>query len=397
MPGLSSIPLAKICFLLAAISAYRGQVRLSPVRVRSLKIARPAIAFMMLAIVSVAFSIYKSNTLMISQGVIIDLLALTLLLKVAQTYGDVRCLLVGFAWATASLGLGVVLYFRGGRGYINDNFDPNEIAYVLDTGLPLVFALRSQMVGIRRLVMSAVVVVIVLSVILTGSRGGAIGLAAVTAATIVFPISLDADGKLRRFSLMRTLARVAILSAALTIAWGYLPAETQERMSSLLDLRSDYNADPTLNASRTVIWKRDVQLALERPIGYGLGSAEAVDGLHGGQYKTAHNSIVESLVELGILGMILFLYSYVVAWRELGRVRATGQRADADDSSITAALYARAIRVALVGNVAAGFFLSQAYSPALWLLLATAAALVRIAKLKCSPIRKAQEQLANHA
>lgn len=379
VPGLSSLPLAKIAFLVAAIAAFRKRAALAAVRVRSLKIARPAIAFMTLAILSVLFSIYKSNTLIASQAILINLMSMTLLLKVTHTHKDIERLLTGFVGAGVSLALGVLLNYHGGRADINSNFDPNEIAYALDTALPLALALRSQHAGLARLLFSVMTLFMVVSVLLTGSRGGAIGLCVVTAAVTMFPISRDASGRLKGFSFLRTLVRCGILIAAFVISWGYLPAATQERMASLLDLQSDYNADPNLNASRTVIWRRDVGLALERPIGYGLGSAEAVDGLHGGQYKTAHNSIVQALVELGILGMILYLYNYFSAWRELGRLCAAGQLPNVGGQVSTAALYARAIRVALAGNLVAGFFLSQAYCPALWMMLAIAAALVRIA------------------
>ena len=151
-----------------------------------------------------------------------------------------------------------------------------------------------------RLAMGALALMTVLSVLLTGSRGGAIGLGVLAIATLAFPLTPNADGVLKGFSVGRTILRCGLLIGAGAVAWHYLPAETQERMATLLDLGNDYNADPTLNASRTVIWKRDIGLAIERPIGYGLGSAELVDGLHGGQYRTAHNSLVEAFVELAL-------------------------------------------------------------------------------------------------
>ena len=142
VPGLFAISLAKIAFLIAAISALRNQESPTPVKVRSLKIAKPAIAFMILAIVSFIWSIYKSATLNLSLTIIILMLSMTLLIKVVQTNKDLDRLLVGFAAAAASLSLGLLLNFHGGRGDINGNFDPNDIGYALDTLLPIVLALR---------------------------------------------------------------------------------------------------------------------------------------------------------------------------------------------------------------------------------------------------------------
>lgn len=379
VPGLSSIPLAKIAYLFAAFSAYTGAgAALGPVNIRSSRIARSALILLGLAIASFVFSIYRSSTVSNSLYVLILILTIMLVLRVTQTLGDVQRILFGFAAASMSLSIGLVLNYHGGRAFINDNFDPNDIAYALDTILPLVLALRQRPSRLGRLLMNALAVVTVLAILLTGSRGGAVGLLVVLAAATAFPLSRDAHGALKKFSVRRTLIRSAILVLTVALAWGYLPADTQQRMATLVDLGNDYNADATENGSRLLIWKQDIGMVWKRPIGYGLGSAELVDGLAGGQYRTAHNSFVEALVELGVLGLLIFLHVIYTTWRELGRVVTFGRGPAAGEEEQKAALYARALRTALLGNLAAGFFLSQAYSASLWMLVATAATLVRI-------------------
>jgi hypothetical protein len=379
VPGLSSIPLVKIAYLFAAFSAYTGAgAALGPVSIRSSRIARSALILLGLAIASFVFSIYRSSTVSNSLYVLILILTIMLVLRVTQTLGDVQRILFGFAAASMSLSIGLVLNYHGGRAFINDNFDPNDIAYALDTILPLVLALRQRPSRLGRLLMNALAVVTVLAILLTGSRGGAVGLLVVLAAATAFPLSRDAHGALKKFSVRRTLIRSAILVLTVALAWGYLPADTQQRMATLVDLGNDYNADATENGSRLLIWKQDIGMVWKRPIGYGLGSAELVDGLAGGQYRTAHNSFVEALVELGVLGLLIFLHVIYTTWRELGRVVTFGCGPAAGEEEQKAALYARALRTALLGNLAAGFFLSQAYSASLWMLVATAATLVRI-------------------
>jgi O-antigen ligase len=378
IPGLSSLPLVKIAFLLAAISAFRNRGALTAVSIRSSKITRAALAFLALAILSFVFSIYKSATLMLSLYILILLLSIMLVLKVTQTLRDVEKLFQGFAIAGVSLSIGLVLNYRGGRAFINGNFDPNDIAYLLDTILPIVLALRPRQSRSVWLLMSAFAIVIVVSILLTGSRGGAIGLCVVIIAATAFPLSRDEGGALKKFLVGRTLIRCAIFAIAVVLAWRYLPTDTQERMATLVNLGSDYNADPTENGSRLLIWKQDLGMVLKRPIGYGLGSAELVDGLAGGQYRTAHNSFVQALVELGALGLLIFLRVLYTMWSELGRVIRIALGPSASEEQQRAALYARALRIALAGNLAAGFFLSQAYSEGLWMLVATAATLVRI-------------------
>jgi hypothetical protein len=138
VPGLSSIPLVKIAYLFAAISAYFGAgAKLPPVRIRSSRIAWCAFIFLGLAIASFVFSIYKSSTVSNSLYILIVMLSIMLVLRVTQTLWDVEKLLLGFAAAGVSLSVGLVLNYQGGRASINGNFDPNDIAYALDTILPL--------------------------------------------------------------------------------------------------------------------------------------------------------------------------------------------------------------------------------------------------------------------
>ena len=162
------------------------------------------------------------------------------------------------------------------------------------------------------------------------------------------------------------------------LVWTHLPEDTTERIATLEDLKGDYNLSSTVEDSRTLIWRRDVGFALRRPIGYGMGSSEMVDGLlGGGHYKAAHNSLVQVFVELGALGLILYLTAYYRAWRGLAAVT-RGHREVPSPDSASLSRYARALAIAFAGNFVAGFFLSQAYSGLLWMLIAVCAALVRL-------------------
>ena len=382
VPGLSSIPLVKITFLITALCAYRARKSFAPVRLGSLKIARPAIAFLTLSIVSVVFSVYISQTLVASEVSVIYLLAIAVLLKITQTQRDVERLLIGLAVAGVSLSLGVLFNYSGGRAHINSNFDPNDIAYELDTLLPLVLALRASRSPLRRGLIQLAALAMTAAILLTGSRGGALGLGVVLLAMTAFPLDTAKSGGLKQFAPIRMIVRALILVLMGAVAWGHLPTESKERLVTLLDLQHDYNADPNYNASRTLLWRRDLASALRRPIGYGMGNASFVDFRNGGNYRTAHNSFVQAFVELGVLGLWLYLYTNYITWRELGRLTPLAEHEARDEAAVHVALYARAFRIALAGNVAAGFFLSQAYSASLWMMVAVCAAFVRIATLQ---------------
>lgn len=378
LPGISGLPLAKVAFMFVVIFTARVWQKLVPVRVTSLRIAKPSIAFLVLSILSVFFSIYKSYTLIECEASAIVLVTFVVLVKITQTMRDVERMLLALVLSASSLTAGVLFNFGGGRAHINDNFDPNDIAYVLDTLVPVVIALGAPRSRRRRWLGYPLALMTVLAILLTGSRGGVIGLGVVGLALAAYPLSFHKTGQLRGFSPGGMIVKLAFVALLGLVIWGGLPGATRERLATLADLKHDYNAGQS-NASRTVLWRRDIELAVKRPIGYGLGSASAADGRAGGQYRTSHNSFVQAFLELGVLGLVLFVASYVVTSRELGKISLRGQHQSVDPDTAKAALYARALRIALLGNVASGFFLSEAYSPCLWIIVAICASFVRIA------------------
>jgi len=377
-PVISGLPVLKITFVLAAIYFNRVSVLYTPVRVLSLPLARLAIAFLTLSIVSVVFSVYKSNTLISSYLSVIYLISFVMLVKTTQTRRDVERLLIGLAVAGVSLSIFELLDFHGGRAKLSGT-NQNDLAYALVTLLPIVLTLRARASGWRHLIVVGLAVAMCTAVLLTASRGGALGLVIVLLAVSVFPLVPAKNGELKRRSLAAVLVAVGIIAGLGVVLFSYLPADTQERLLTLIHPEQDYNASTTLNSSRRVIWMRDLGLALERPIGYGMASSMAVDGYYGhGQFRAVHNSVIQAFLELGALGLYLYLATYYVAWRELGRIAAARPRDGPAGEGTKVVLYARALRVALLGNFVAGFFLTQAYAASLWMLIAICCAFIRI-------------------
>jgi O-antigen ligase len=375
--ALSGLPLVKITFAITLIVTLRAGKLPSPIRALSLRVARPAIAFQLLSMVSILFSIYKSQTLIDMQSSVIYLIAIVLVVKITESVTDLTRLFKGLALAGVLLAAGTLLNFAGGRANM-EAWNSNDIAYALVTLLPLVLAQRADRSRLARLAVYGVALLMVIATFLTGSRGGIVGLAVVVAALSMFPLGADKQGQLRRFNPGRALLRIVPMLAIGLLVWAHLPAETTERIATLEDLKGDYNLSPTIEASRTLIWRRDVGFAIQRPIGYGMGTSETVDGILGkGQYRAAHNSLVQVFVELGVLGLIIYLSAYYRAWRGLAAVQAAHRQRPTPQTA-GLAVYARALSIALAGNFAAGFFLSQAYSGLLWMLIAVCAALVRL-------------------
>lgn len=388
VPGLSSVPIAKIAFLFALIATLRAR-DLPQIRVYRLPIAKPAIYFLSLAAISVVFSVFKSQSLNQMYGVVVSLMSFVLLVKVTQSLEDLRRLFLGLTVAAAGLALATIFSYTGGRAQINSNFDPNDLAYGLVTILPLIRSL-AVMATRRRWMFNGMVAATIVAVLLTGSRGGTMALALELVLLAAFPLGFAKNGGLKRFQLGRFIVVMAAAAALGSALWGFLPMEARERAATLLALQDDYNMTSSKDG-RTEIWRQDIDAVWERPIGYGLGASEYVNGLMGGHYRAPHNIFIQSLVELGILGFTLFVVSYSVALLRTGRVSRLGVAGSSLPLS-TAALYARALRVALSANLVAGFFLSHAYDALPWILIAVCTALVRIAGELVVPLTAAQTE-----
>lgn len=379
VPGLVGLPLAKVAFFFTAFYAYRNRRALVPVQVSSLRIARPFLAFFALSILSITFSIYKSVTLHAIEASVILLITFAVLVKITQSLREVERLILALAASAILLSLGVVLNYKGGRAHINANFDPNDVAYSLDTLLPIVVAVGAAHSKRLKWAAYGLAVVIACAILLTGSLGGAIGFGVVVLAMILYPINASKTGELRKVSFSSAVLTFSIILAVGVSIWTSLPTTITARLSELTDLQNNYNAGES-KTSRLVIWRTQITLAVERPIGYGMGTAAAADGrLGGGAYFTSHDSSIEAFIELGALGLWLFWYSYYISWKELGLVLRKPSHALPDPERLRALLYARGLRIALIGNAAAGFFLSEAYSATMWMLVAVCAAFVRVA------------------
>lgn len=375
--ALSGVPLVKITFAITLIVAFRAGKLPSPIRAWSLRLARPAIAFQVLGMASIVWSIYKSLTLKNSLSAGVWLIALVLLVKIVLGPRDLYRLLKGMAVGGGLLAVGTLAQFAGGRAGM-EAWNSNDIAYVLVTLLPVVLVQRVGRSALGQLLVLFVAMLMVIATLLTGSRGGLLGLGVVVAMMAAFPLAADPGGRPKRFRAMTTAARLIPLAVLAALIWAHLPSKTTQRLATLEHIEGDYNMSEDIQASRLLIWRRDLELAARRPIGYGLGTAAAVDGLlGGGQYRTAHNSLVEVIVELGVLGVAIYLTAYYRVWRGLAAVWREQLALPASDSA-QLLLYARTLSIAFLGNFATGFFLSQAYSGLLWMLVAVCAAFVRL-------------------
>ena len=368
VPGLESVPLAKITMGIGLLLLIPKWKRLPKLPAVVIPFSRTALALVALAVVTAPFSIWRGMTFaFLTVQLPVMAAAVIVCCKISYRWDVLRGIIKVLVVAAVALGLTATLGFHGGRATASDSYDPNDLAYVLVSTLPLALAFTlTAKTKAKRLLYAGVCTVLLVALLLTSSRGGLFGLVASLAMLVLAPLRRPQPGKSRN----RIVLPIVGLVCVSIVVWAYLPTETRDRLSSVLQLSSDYNLDTTNKDSRSAIWERGFAAALQRPAGYGVGTFQMVDMRMGGRFRAPHNSYLEVLVELGFLGLLLFIRMYVLCWRGLRRVRQSLLALAPSEEHDQMLVFARMLQVALVGNAVSGFFLSMSYSVILWVLIA---------------------------
>jgi O-antigen ligase len=250
--------------------------------------------------------------------------------------------------------------------------DPNETAAAMVAGLALATALGIAVRGkpLVRLACAVAGVICMLALFLTSSRGGLIALGVALIAAVFL------GGRRRGTMLFAALGAVLVtVFYFATIA----PDSVRERVTH-----------PEGGTGRVDIWT----------VGWRMVQDNAIEGVGSGNFttasihyllepgallrddfivdtpKVAHNTYLQVLAELGVVGFVLFvtilLFSFVCAFKAHRVAAAAGDR-ELD-------IIARATVVALVALFAAYFFVSRDFGKQLWLLLAICPVMLELAR-----------------
>lgn len=251
--------------------------------------------------------------------------------------------------------------------------DPNDLAYVLVSAVPLLVALfvqgrrRDGADGVARravpragaVLIGVLVLILVLGAAVTVSRGGMIALA--VALTWL---------ALRRGVAPRVLAVAGVLLAVVAVVLGLAFSTLVGKALTQKDQVAGSNVD-----TRALRWQVAAEMLPANPLlGVGpggfrsnyLGTSDNAELAE--QTPVAHNMYVEVAAELGLLGLAGFLGLIGVAlWSSERAVR--GARAGPDR------LLPLAVQCSLVAVLVASMFLSEQYYMPLWSMIAAACAL----------------------
>lgn len=251
-------------------------------------------------------------------------------------------------------------------------YDANDFALLIDCTIPFaIYFARPGVVVWKRIV--AVLILVLLLVMLTksGSRGGFLGFIGVMLYTLFRFRAIP-----KRLRVGAVVGGAALLMAVGSTAYWHM-------MQSITDPKGDYNT--TDEIGRKAIWKRGFGYMLTHPV-FGVGAAafgqaegriseishERGERNQGLKWSTAHNSFVLVGAELGFAGILLWVSMIGGALRVLNKVRSGS--GGVPGVTLSDEAYAQMLSASLVGFCIAGFFISASYYAYLFILIGLAVA-----------------------
>ena len=217
--------------------------------------------------------------------------------------------------------------------------DPNDFAQALLIGIAFSIVLRAKDLPIKNALLLLCSAALFYGVYLTKSRGALVAVA--ISLTVAFRRKLTFIGS--------TLIGAAAASGLLLIRF------VGGRQISLSE-----------GAERLDLWSEGLQMLKHAPWGIGYHNYTDQVGL------TAHNSFLLVAVENGLLGMTTFIGGFVICFYHLNRIVVPAPGYDPDPGF---AREARAMELAMTAYLATAWFLSRAYSPLPYMLVALVASL----------------------
>jgi putative inorganic carbon (hco3(-)) transporter len=378
IPGLQSVPLAKIALAVPLLLALVRRNRLPALAPQARPLARNAWWLVAICLVLTPFSAWPGATrTFVLQELPVLISTVFLAYVMGRSWRTLRGTLTVLVLTGLLLARAALAGYTGGRAATNTMYDTNDLAYLLVTVFPISIGfLLTSKTKLRWFINAGVGAILLGALLLTQSRGGLLALLAVVVLLIFAPIRARVPGGGKGTN--RLLVLLGVMALGL-IAWSQLPPDARARFATVLDLGNDYNLDPNDVTSRGQIWTRGFHATLARPIGYAPRTFNMVEFRYGGDFYAPHNSIVQAMVELGVPGLLLFVRMYLLSWRGLQRARKdllVSESPSADQQEQV--IFARMLQITLVGNFVAGFFLSMAYATVLWTTLGLSMAMMAL-------------------
>ncbi|MBI4753151.1 O-antigen ligase family protein [Candidatus Desantisbacteria bacterium] len=325
-------------------------------------------AFWIIILISSVFAVDNSVCLEHLRGIAIVFFIYFGILNIVKTKEQ----LISILWTLVIVfGLSAleanIKYFQHG---ITPAVDPvyrdnNYFAHLLVMIIPFVFYLtfisRSLFLNVLLFILFFAMI---MSCILTFSRGGFLGLIGIMAFII-----LKSQKKLLLLIIIGMFATVAIF---------FMPSQYNERIKSILSYEQDSTA-----MQRVYAWQAGYKMFLSNPLtGVGVGNFKDLSIQYNPKMPdkiTAHNSFVQVVAECGLPGIIIFLALFITTGRELLRLRQFAQKSH---KHLWLLPIVNMIEVSICGYIIGYSFSSGTYLWLLYILMGLTAVLSQITTQK---------------
>ena len=310
-----------------------------------------------IATITAPLGIWRANSVHYLVDYYKDAVLAFLIIATTRSPEDLRRVIWAFVVNTVILV--VVLFKYGDTGVGLVKLGKNEIAMTAVMAIALAWPMETQ--GFRRILKAGALLFLGAGVLHSVSRGSFLGLG-ILALTALY----------QRFG--RRVLPTLLLGLVLAIAgYAVLPGSAKETIGTIIHYRQDYNL--TSQQGRIEIWKHALIIMRQHPLGgVGIGNFPIAEGqLHasGGKWMDAHNAALQTGTELGLFGLIVFLWM-------LQRMLTTSARVAREATGILQQA-GQAVFLATIAYMVTGFFLSQAFSVILYAVLAMAVSMDRLA------------------
>jgi O-antigen ligase len=233
--------------------------------------------------------------------------------------------LISGTFFLSSITLTIGSLFKGvsaSRSSVGTNYDPNDLALILVCCLPFVFShLKSK----HSVVKALAVVTVISSLIQLVSTQSRMGFLLLLLFGLLYLL-------LQMTSIIAMLKRLIVLGVISLLFISIMTPQYRERIMSLKD-------EDSTGSGRTFIWKRGLEIAKTYPL-FGVGPGafmsaygrmlkegkfeSVIDPKYNVAWKTAHNTYLKILVELGYPGLVLYL---LLIWKAIIRLRGLNEKA----------------------------------------------------------------------
>lgn len=358
--------LGGLCVIYVIIDMMRGGLIPAYFRTAQARLFVALFFFAAISFFAMSNSAQNTTLLMYTDFVIFFFVTVSLVNSTRRLRWTLLASMLGIAYGSADIIRewlrfhSTMANYRSGDSVGDGNYFSTSAALILPFVLLMIFHVKKTW---EKLFFLGCFLISMVAITLTGSRGGALAIAA----SLLYLIWHSRHR-------VRNLALIAVVILPLAI---FVPVSPLNRL--LHPRTHGINTEQT----RLEAWSAGLKMFESHPLfGVGVGNFKSLMPLYaapGVDFKSiAHNTYIEYLAELGPLGLFLFVAIVFCAFRSLRKVR---RRLREMDQRSFLYLTALSLESGLIGYLLGACFLSAEYEKLFWVVIFLSICLPRLVPL----------------